>query len=80
MTGEPAGRWPGRRLALVLYPFVALAAAVNLFFLGLMARAVSGPVVSPAAALVLGLVVGVPLACAAGRWSRRLMDAADAQS
>ena len=80
MTGEADGRWPVRRLALVLYPFVALAAAVNLFFLGLIGRAVSGPVVSPAAALVLGVVVGVPLAWAAGRWARRLMDEADAQS
>lgn len=80
MTGEADGRWPVRRLALVLYPFVALAAAVNLFFLGLMGRAVSGPVVSPLEALILGLVVGVPLTWAAGRWARRMMDEADAQS
>ena len=80
MTGEADGRWPVRRLALLLYPFVALAAAVNLFFLGLMGRAVNGPVVSPLEALILGLVVGAPAAWAAGRWARRMMDEADAQS
>ncbi len=73
----PEGRWPVARLALILYPFVALAAAVNLFFLGLMGRVVGGPDVSPAQAVSLGLVLGVPVTLWAGRWVRRLMDEAD---
>lgn len=76
--GEPRRRWPVRRLALLLYPFVAMAAAVNLFFLGLMGRAVGGPDVSPAAAVWLGIAAGVPCALLAARWLRRLMDEADA--
>lgn len=71
------GRWPVSRLTLVLYPFVALAAAVNLFFLGLLGRAVDGPDVTPTQALWLGLVVGVPASVWAGRWVRRMMDEAD---
>jgi hypothetical protein len=80
MAAARGGRWPVRRLALVIYPFAALAVAVNLFFLGLMGRAVDGPIVTPAMALALGLVVGVPAAWASARWIRRLMDEADAAS
>jgi hypothetical protein len=65
------------RLAVVLYPFVAMAAAVNLFFLGLMGRAVGGPDVTPGEAVWLGVVAGVPAAIWAGRWVRRMMDEAD---
>lgn len=71
------GRWSVGRLALVLYPFVAMAAAVNLFFLALMGRAVGGPDVTPAEAVGLGAVVGVPVTVWAGRWVRRMMDEAD---
>lgn len=71
------GRWPVTRLAVLLYPFVALAAAVNLFFLGLMGRAVGAPDVTPIQALWLGLVVGLPVSVWAGRWVRRMMDEAD---
>ena len=71
------GRWSVSRLALLLYPFVALAAAVNLFFLGLMGRAVGGPDVTPTQALWLGLAAGVPACVWAGRWVRRMMDEAD---
>jgi hypothetical protein len=67
-----------RRLGFVLYPFVALAAAVNLFFLGLMGRAVGGPEVAPLLALWLGMALGVPATVLAARWVRRLMDEADA--
>ncbi|MFW5834343.1 MAG: hypothetical protein ACOCYE_09610 [Pseudomonadota bacterium] len=73
----PEGRWPVARLALVLYPFVALATAVNLFFLGLMGRAVGMPEVAPGMALWLGLALGVPLTVLAGRWVRGMMDEAD---
>ena len=71
-------RWPVRRLAVLLYPFVAMATAVNLFFLGLMGRAAGAPEVSPAMAGWLGVAAGVPAALLAARWLRRLMDEADA--
>jgi len=74
----PRRRWTVTRLSLVIYPFAAPAMAVNLFFLGLMGRAVGGPDVTPAIALGLGLAVGVPTAVAAGRWVRGMMDEADA--
>lgn len=74
--GPDPGRWSVGRLALVLYPFVAGAAAINLFMLGLMGPAVGWPVAGPLTALAAGIVTGVPLSVLAGRWVRRLMDQA----
>jgi hypothetical protein len=44
--------------------------------LGLMGPAVGLPVTGPVVALVAGFVAAVPLSLLAGRWVRRLMDAA----
>jgi len=71
------GRWPVWRLALLLYPFAAGAAAINLFMLGLMGRAFGLGVLAPVPALLGGLALGVPAAALAGRWVRRLMDEAE---
>ncbi|GMG84402.1 hypothetical protein LNKW23_36180 [Paralimibaculum aggregatum] len=71
-----AGRWSVGALALLLYPFVALAAAINLFLLALMGQVLGLPVLAPLDALLAGLALGVPLAPLAGRWLRRLMDRA----
>ena len=70
------GRWSVRRLAALLYPFAAGAAAINLFMLGLMGQAAGLPALTPWAALSGGLALGVPAAWLAGRWVRRLMDEA----
>jgi len=72
---EPA-RWSVRRLAALLYPFVAGAAAVNLFMLGLIGPALGLAALGPTASLVGGAVIGLPLSLLAGRWVRRLMDEA----
>jgi hypothetical protein len=74
-TGD--GRWPVWRLALLLYPFAAAAVAINGFMLALMGRALGLPSLSPAAALVVGGILGVPAACWAGHRLRALMDEAD---
>ena len=77
---DRGGRWPVWKLALLLYPFAAAAVAFNLFLLGLIARFAGWPQwqLSPVAALLWGLPLGVPAGWAAGRWVRRLMDEADA--
>lgn len=72
------GRWSVARLAVLLYPFAAAAVAINLFMGALMARAVGWPNLSPGMALALSVGLGVPAAWAAGRWVRRLLDAAAA--
>ncbi len=69
--------WPLWKIALVLYPFAAGAAAINLFFLGLLGQAIALPALSPMASLGLGLVLGLPLACLAARWVRRLITEAE---
>ncbi|HRO13917.1 MAG TPA: hypothetical protein PLL33_02535 [Paracoccus sp. (in: a-proteobacteria)] len=78
---EPATdpRWvrtdgrPGWLLLLVLYPFTVGAAAINLFMLALIGRAVALPNLSPETAVLAALVLGVPLNWLAGRWIAGLL-------
>ena len=83
MTGEPIpaqrkpGRWSVRALALMMYPFAAGAAAVNLFFLSLMGQAIGLRALSTIESVIGGIILGVPFAWIAGRWLRGLMDQAD---
>jgi hypothetical protein len=77
---DETGRWSVPLLALVLYPLATGAAAVNLFFLALLARSVGGPDLSPLAACGWGGLLGVPVAFWSARWIRGLMDKADAES
>lgn len=78
---EPAkgreGRWSLTRLGVVLYPFVAAAAAINIFLCALMLRAVGLPNVEPVTALWLGALAGFPATWATARWVRGLMDQAE---
>ncbi len=71
------GRWPVRKLALLLYPFAAAAVAINLFLLSLMGQAIGLPAISPSLALWLSLPLGIPAGWWAARWVRGLMDEAD---
>lgn len=71
------GRWPVKKLALLLYPFAAAAVAINLFMASLMTQALGWPALSPAMALTLSIPLGVPAAWWAARRLRGLMDEAD---
>jgi len=75
MSAEPP-RWSVTRLSVLLYPFVAAAAAINLFMAGLMGPAIGLPSLGPIGSIVAGAVAGVPLTVLAGRWVRRLLDEA----
>lgn len=75
MTPNP--RNPDWKLAALLYPFVAAAVAINLFMLGLLAPVVGLTPLSPVAAMVWSVFLGVPATWAATRWVRRLIDDAD---
>ena len=70
--------WPLWRLGLLLYPFVVMAAWLNLFMLGLMATWLGWPKLSPSAALLAALGVALPVDYLAARWLRRLLDRANA--
>nr|WP_170541858.1 hypothetical protein [Ruegeria arenilitoris] len=72
------GRWPVWKLAILLYPATALTVAINLFLAGLIAHALGFGAVTPVAALIWCVPLGVPASWLAGRWVRRLMDEADA--
>jgi membrane protein implicated in regulation of membrane protease activity len=73
---EPTGL-PFGKLFLLLYVFTAGAVAINLFMLGLMAQAIGLPALSPNAALLLSLPLGLPANWLVTRWVRGLMDEAD---
>ena len=68
--------WPVWKLALLLYVFATGAVAINLFMLGLLSQSIGLTALSPRATLALALPIGVPVAWAAGRWARHLLDEA----
>ncbi len=74
---DAAGRWPVWKLAVLVYVPSAGAAAVNLFFVGLLLQALGLPPLGPWASVVGGMVLGLPLAWVAGRWFRRMIDTAE---
>jgi len=77
--GNPtkADRWSRRKLAVVLYPFVTAAVAVNLFLASLLGASVGLPVLPPTWALILALPLGLPATRAATAWVSRLLDEAE---
>lgn len=78
MTIDPNNeRWPVWKLALVMYPFAAGAAAVNLFFLFLIFQALGFGALTPVQSICGGLILGVPFTWVAGKWIRGLIDQAE---
>ena len=69
--------WSSGRIALVLYPFAAGAAGVNVFFAALIGSWLGGPVLSTGWSFAAGCVIGVPATFAFARHIRRLMDVAE---
>ena len=77
----PPAAIPGRlprlsRLGLLLYPFVTAAVAINLFMLGLMGQALGFTALSPTAALLWALPLGLHASVLAARWVRSLIGQA----
>ncbi|WP_282152357.1 hypothetical protein [Ruegeria atlantica] len=71
------GNWPVWKLAILLYPATTLTVAINLFLAGLIANSAGFGMVTPVAAILWSIPLGVPAALLAGRWLRGLMDEAD---
>jgi len=74
---DKTGRWPVWALALLMYPLAILAVGVNLFFLSLMGQAIGLEVLSTLHSLIVGVVLGIPVAWLTGRWLRGLIDEAE---
>ncbi|AVO38619.1 hypothetical protein [Pukyongiella litopenaei] len=81
MTTDPTSHrqsgWPFGKLYALLYVFTAGAVAINLFMLGLMWQALGLPAISPVAAILLAIPLGLPANWLVTRWVRGMMDEAD---
>lgn len=64
-------------LYLLLYPFTALAVAINLFMLGLLWQAIGLPALSPVSALLACVPLALPVNWWVTKWVRGLMDEAE---
>jgi hypothetical protein len=69
--------WSTSRIALVLFPFGAGAAAVNVFFASLILSWIGGPILTTAQSIFLGCIIGVPATWFFAKHIRHLMDVAD---
>lgn len=65
------------QLALVLYPFVAMAVAINLFMLGLLGTWLGWGNIEPFTALIAALFLALPANYLATRWVQRLLARAE---
>ncbi len=66
--------WSKPKLTLVLYPFGAGAAAVNIFFASLITSWIGWPVLSPVVSIAIGMVLGLPLTYAFACHIHKLMQ------
>jgi hypothetical protein len=69
--------WPTGKIAVVLYPFGAGAAAVNVFFASLILSWLGGPVATTGWSIGLGCLIGIPATWYFARHIRNLMTIAD---
>lgn len=71
------GAWPVWKIAVLVYPLAAGAAAVNVFFIGLMIQVFGVTAFSPMASVWMGIVLGVPFGLVAARQIRKMIDEAE---
>jgi len=69
--------WSTGKIALVLYPFGAGAAAVNVFFAALIFSWIGGPILSTGLSILIGALLGIPATWYFAKHIRHLMDMAD---
>lgn len=64
-------------LALILYPFVWGAVAINLFMLGLLWQEIGLPAISPVHAMLGAIIPGILATWACTRWVKKLIAEAE---
>ena len=69
--------WSSGRIALVLFPFAAGAAGVNVFFATLIGSWFGWPILSTSWSMAIGCIIGIPASIAFARHIRGLMDKAN---
>ncbi|WP_417728243.1 hypothetical protein [Roseovarius sp.] len=69
--------FPSWKLFFGLYPFVAAAVAINLFLLFLIFQAVGVTAITPMAAVLWSIPLGLPATWAAARWVQHLIAEAE---
>lgn len=79
MAGSPSLR-PSWRMLGAIYPFATGAGAVNVYFLSLILSWLGTPVLTPAQAVLGGVVLGLPATWVFARHIHRLMAQAAAGS
>lgn len=65
--------WPIWKITLVLYPFGAGAAGVNVFFASLIGSWIGWPVLPTSTSILIGCVIGIPATYAFARHIHRLI-------
>lgn len=65
------------KLGVILYPFTMAAVAVNLYMLSLAWQRIGLPVLPPAMAVLVSLVLCLPVNWLAARWVQGLFEEAD---
>ena len=73
-------RWPIWKITLLLYPLGFGAAAINIFFVGLLGQAVGWPAFTPTLSIIAGAVIGVPFTWLFARHIYKLIGQADSST
>lgn len=76
-SGHPRTNTSLWRLGILIWPFATGAVAINLFLLGLMWQVVGLPAITPVAALLWSLPLGIPATWASARWARSMIREAE---
>lgn len=74
---EIEGRWSVWKITWLLYPLAWGAAAVNIYFIGLMIQAINITALEPITCIIIGAFVGIPFSYAFSHHIRKLMDEAN---
>ncbi len=77
MTQGPRKRWPVWKITAALYPLGFGAAAINIFFIGLLVQAVGMNAFSPMLSIIAGAIIGVPFTWLFARHIHKLITQAE---
>jgi len=80
MNDDEPKRWPIWKITLLLYPLGFGAAAINIFFIGLLGQAVGFPAFTPVLSIAAGAVIGLPFTWLFARHIYKLISQAESSN